>query len=48
MEVCIIDELPVEEIIEKAYHLEHSVKGTLDVPSINEDAKPLLIYPHFI
>jgi hypothetical protein len=30
------------EIIDKSYELEHSVKGTLDVPSINEVAKPLL------
>jgi len=40
----IIDEIIEDaEIMEKAYELEHSVKGTLDVPAISEDAKPPLI-----
>jgi len=33
----IMDEIIEDaEILEKAYELEHSVKGTLDVPSISE------------
>jgi hypothetical protein len=40
----IMDEIIEDaEIMEKAYELEHSVKGTLDVPAISEDAKPPLI-----
>jgi hypothetical protein len=40
----IIDEIIEDaEIFEIAYNLEHSVKGTLDVPAISEDAKPPLI-----
>ncbi len=39
----IIDEIIEDkEIEEKAYELEHSIKGTLDVPAISEDAKPPL------
>jgi hypothetical protein len=40
----IMDEIIEDaEILEIAYNLEHSVKGTLDVPAISEDAKPPLI-----
>ena len=40
----IMDEIIEDaEILEIAYNLEHSVKGTLDVPYISEDAKPPLI-----